>query len=136
MLNRNAWGILEVLLLSTIMLITSHAEKFPTTSDSVVLPALWAELFSQAEIQSFGGPAAFLAANPAVPQLVPQIPSSPDREPVRILVVGRTAPSINSIVYALYLKRFAHISEWSDLQPHSPGRLMRVLTRYVSGVDE
>ena len=94
-----------------------------------------AQLLSHAEIQSVAGPAAFLSTNSAVPQLVPQIPSSPDREPIRILVVGRTAPSINSIVYALYLKRFAHISEWSDLQPHSPGRLMRVLTRYVSGED-
>jgi hypothetical protein len=58
-------------------------------------------------------------------------PASPSsREPVRILVVG-TAYGIDNIVHTLYAKGFAHISEWSGLLPHSSGKLMRILTRYV-----
>ena len=53
-----------------------------------------------------------------------------EREPVRLLAIG-TASGIDSIVQTLHLRGFAHISEWSPLMPHSSGKLMRVLTRWV-----
>lgn len=58
------------------------------------------------------------------------LPSTPDREPVRVMVIG-TEHGINSIIHTLYAKGFAHISEWSRLMPHSTGKFMRILTRYV-----
>ncbi|HEY9878475.1 MAG TPA: hypothetical protein V6D29_08465 [Leptolyngbyaceae cyanobacterium] len=56
--------------------------------------------------------------------------SLPEREPVRVMVIG-TEHGINSIIHTLYAKGFAHISEWSRLMPHSTGKFMRILTRYV-----
>jgi hypothetical protein len=60
------------------------------------------------------------------------IPSPVDREPVQMLVIG-SEKGITSIVHALYLRDFAAVYEWSCLLPASvPGKLMRILTRYVS----
>ena len=53
-----------------------------------------------------------------------------EREPVRLLAIG-TASGIDTIIQTLHLRGFAHISEWSPLMPHSSGKLMRVLTRWV-----
>ncbi|MBD2258497.1 peptide ABC transporter substrate-binding protein [Pseudanabaena sp. FACHB-2040] len=69
-------------------------------------------------------------SSPLTPHCDGPWPVSDHREPVRILVVG-TAHGIDTIVHTLYAKGFAHISEWSRLMPHSPGKLMRILTRYV-----
>jgi len=53
-----------------------------------------------------------------------------EREPVRLLAIG-TAGGIDTIIQTLHLRGFAHISEWSPLMPHTSGKLMRVLTRWV-----
>ncbi len=53
-----------------------------------------------------------------------------EREPVRLLAIG-TASGIDTIIQTLHLRGFAHISEWSPLMPHSSGKFMRVLTRWV-----
>jgi hypothetical protein len=53
-----------------------------------------------------------------------------EREPVRLLAIG-TASGIDTIIQTLHLRGFAHISEWSPLMPHTSGKLMRVLTRWV-----
>jgi hypothetical protein len=55
-----------------------------------------------------------------------------EREPVRLLAIG-TASGIDTIIQTLHLRGFAHISEWSPLMPHSSGKFMRVLTRWVQG---
>lgn len=61
------------------------------------------------------------------------IPSpQPDREPVKILVIG-SRQSVNTIVHQLHQLGFAEFNEWSRLLPASvPGQFMRILIRYVS----
>ncbi len=71
---------------------------------------------------------AFLTATSAQPP----DPEAEPREPVRILVVG-SAQGIDTIVQTLHLRGFAYINQWSRLMPHSTGKLMRVLTRWVQG---
>ncbi|NEP19062.1 MAG: hypothetical protein F6J97_19555 [Leptolyngbya sp. SIO4C1] len=55
---------------------------------------------------------------------------TPNRESVRLLVIGSDC-GINTIIYPLHHKGFAHGSEWSPLLPHDSGRFMRILTRYA-----
>lgn len=55
------------------------------------------------------------------------------REPVQLMVIG-SAQGIETIVQTLHLRGFAHVSEWSIAMPHSSGKLMRVLTRWVQEV--
>ena len=62
-------------------------------------------------------------------------PSDPDdapatREPVQIHVIGSKS-GIDVIIQTLHMRGFAHINEWSALVPHTSGKLMRVLTRWV-----
>lgn len=68
---------------------------------------------------------AFLAA-------MPQSTNEPveNREPVQLMVIG-SAQGIETTVQTLHLRGFAHVSEWSIAMPHSSGKLMRVLTRWV-----
>ncbi|MGG6238832.1 hypothetical protein ACQ4N7_09340 [Nodosilinea sp. AN01ver1] len=63
---------------------------------------------------------------------MPQSTDAPveSREPVQLMVIG-SAQGIETIVQTLHLRGFAHVSEWSIAMPHSSGRLMRVLTRWV-----
>ncbi|MGB3202147.1 MAG: hypothetical protein WBA99_14680 [Nodosilinea sp.] len=63
---------------------------------------------------------------------MPQSTDAPveDREPVQLMVIG-SAQGIEAIVQTLHLRGFAHINEWSVAMPHSSGKLMRVLTRWV-----
>ncbi|WP_072016223.1 hypothetical protein [Leptolyngbya sp. KIOST-1] len=63
---------------------------------------------------------------------MPQSTNEPvgNREPVQLMVIG-SAQGIETIVQTLHLRGFAHVSEWSVAMPHSSGRLMRVLTRWV-----
>ncbi|WOD39293.1 hypothetical protein [Nodosilinea sp. E11] len=49
---------------------------------------------------------------------------------MHLMVVG-SAQDIESIIQNLHLRGFAHINEWSRAMPHSSGKLMRVLTRWV-----
>ncbi len=73
---------------------------------------------------------AFLAAT-----AMPQSTDSPveGREPVQLMVIG-SAQGIETIVQTLHLRGFAHVSEWSIVMPHSSGKLMRVLTRWVQEI--
>lgn len=57
--------------------------------------------------------------------------SRPDREPVRIIVVG-SRQAVLAIIHTLHAKTFATADEWSALQPEPiTGRLMSVATKYV-----
>ena len=67
---------------------------------------------------------------PAAPALQPTEPTAESREPVQLMVIG-SAQGIETIIQNLHLRGFAHINEWSLAMPHSSGKLMRVLTRWV-----
>jgi len=61
----------------------------------------------------------------------------PDREPVRLLLLG-SRQGVNSIIYTLHHLRFAEVFEWSrDLpaptQPITarPGEVMKILTKHI-----
>ncbi|MEB3233698.1 MAG: hypothetical protein VKJ64_22005 [Leptolyngbyaceae bacterium] len=65
--------------------------------------------------------------------------NAPDREPVRLLLIG-SRQGVNSIIHVLHHLRFAEVFEWSqaldapDLSKplHIPsGEVMRVLTKYL-----
>ncbi len=70
---------------------------------------------------------AFLPAA-AMPQ--PTEPTAASREPVQFMVIG-SAQGIETIIQNLHLRGFAHINEWSLAMPHSSGKLIQVLTRWV-----
>jgi hypothetical protein len=63
----------------------------------------------------------------------------PDREPVKILIIG-SRPAINAIVHTLHQLRFAEVFEWTDFidiqnpdQPIKarPGETMKALVKYL-----
>ncbi|ASC69485.1 hypothetical protein XM38_004120 [Halomicronema hongdechloris C2206] len=63
----------------------------------------------------------------------------PDREPVKILVIG-SKPAISAIVVALHQLGFAEIFEWTDFlsAPNAdrplqfqPGEVMKALVKYL-----
>ena len=63
----------------------------------------------------------------------------PDREPVKLLVIGSKA-AINSIIHSLHHHRFAEVFEWTDFLPAPsasnplqtrPGEFMKVLVKYL-----
>lgn len=55
---------------------------------------------------------------------------SPQREPLRVLVIG-SRQGVTSTIQTLYRLRFADVGEWSPLMPTStPGEVMSILTRY------
>jgi hypothetical protein len=57
--------------------------------------------------------------------------SKPDREPVRLMLVG-SRHGITTIIHTLHVKRFAPADEWSDFQIEPmTGQWMCVLTKYV-----
>lgn len=64
---------------------------------------------------------------------------NPDREPVKILVIG-SKRSVSSIVFALHQLGFAEIFEWTDFlsAPNSdrplqfvPGEVMKALVKFL-----
>lgn len=58
-------------------------------------------------------------------------PTHPDREPVKIMIIG-SRWAIHLIIHTLYRLGFAQVSEWSKLQIEpTTRRFMSVLTRYV-----
>lgn len=67
---------------------------------------------------------------PAVPASQPPEVTAESREPVQLMVIG-SAQGIEAIVQMLHLRSFAHVSEGRIAMPHSSGKLMRVLTRWV-----
>lgn len=59
------------------------------------------------------------------------IPHFPNREPVRIIVIG-SRQAILAIIHTLHAKTFTTADEWSPLQPEPmTGKLMSVVTKYV-----
>ena len=63
----------------------------------------------------------------------------PDREPVKLLVIGSKA-AINSIIHSLHHHRFAEVFEWTDFLPAPspsnplqtrPGEVMKALVKYL-----
>jgi hypothetical protein len=67
---------------------------------------------------------------PAAKNPQPTEPAAESRELVQLMVIG-SAQGIESTIQNLHLRGFAHINEWSLIMPHSSGKLMRVLTRWV-----
>jgi hypothetical protein len=58
-------------------------------------------------------------------------PPQPDREPVKILLIG-SPKAVRSIIHLLYCLGFASVGEWSPLQPaQKPGEVMSILMRYL-----
>jgi hypothetical protein len=76
---------------------------------------------------SIGCTAAF--SNPtATPE--PTEPT-PNREPLRVLVIG-SRKGVTSTIQTLYRLGFAEVGEWSPLLPApNAGEVMSILTRYV-----
>ncbi len=69
---------------------------------------------------------------PTVPDLL-GMPAEPvpDREPLRVLLVG-SRKGVNNTILTLYRLGFAQVSEWSPLLPApNPGEVMSILTRYI-----
>jgi len=63
----------------------------------------------------------------------------PDREPVKILVIGSRS-AVNAIVHSLHYHRFAEVFEWTDFLPApsadhplqgKPGEVMKALIKYL-----
>ena len=80
-------------------------------------------------------PKNFLATPPATDSAATTLPVAdrpqPDREPVKILLIG-SPKAVRSIIHILYCLGFASVSEWSPLQPaQKPGEVMSILMRYL-----
>lgn len=70
------------------------------------------------------------STNPPQPPLSGRS-SHPDREPVRLMLVG-SRQGITCIIHTLHVKSFAPVGEWSDFQVEpTTGQWMCVLTKYV-----
>ena len=68
----------------------------------------------------------------------------PDREPVKLLVIG-SKEAVNAIIHSLQHHRFAEVFEWTDFLPAPtddnplqirPGEVMKVLVKYLSKSDQ
>ena len=73
------------------------------------------------------------AQEPVSPASLLTAPSNldPDREPLRILLIG-SRKGVNNTILTLYRLGFAKVSEWSPLLPApNPGEVMSILTRYI-----
>lgn len=65
------------------------------------------------------------------PTQMPVEPPIPEREPLRILVIG-SRHGVTNTIQTLHRLRFAEVREWSPLMPASnPGEVMSILTRYL-----
>lgn len=61
----------------------------------------------------------------------PPASSRPDREPVRLMVVG-SRHGVTTIIHTLHSKDFASADEWSRFQPEPmTGQMMSVITKWV-----
>jgi len=81
-------------------------------------------------------PSALTAAETSRPTPAPDpVPDAgdppPEREPLRVLLIGSRKGVIGTI-QTLYRLGFAEVSEWSPLLPApNPGEVMSILTRYI-----
>lgn len=69
--------------------------------------------------------------------LMQETPSEPppEREPLRILIIGSRKGVIGTI-RTLHRLRFAEVGAWSPLLPGpNPGEVMSILTRYIVSQD-
>jgi hypothetical protein len=58
-------------------------------------------------------------------------PPSPEREALRILVIG-SRRGVTGTIQTLHRLRYAEVREWSPLIPTAnPGEVMSILTRYI-----
>lgn len=58
-------------------------------------------------------------------------PPAPDRESLRILIIG-SRRGVTTTIQTLHRLRFAEVREWSPLMPTpNPGEVMSILTRYL-----
>lgn len=58
-------------------------------------------------------------------------PPPPDRESLRILVIG-SRRGVTTTIQTLHRLRFAEVREWSPLMPTpNPNEVMSILTRYI-----
>jgi hypothetical protein len=73
---------------------------------------------------SVGDVAALTVAAPSKDQV-------PDRESLRILVIG-SRRGVTNTIQTLHRLRFAEVREWSPLLPGpNPGEVMSILARYI-----
>jgi hypothetical protein len=73
------------------------------------------------------------AALPLMQEIPPEPP--PEREPLRILIIGSRKGVIGTI-RTLHRLRFAEVGAWSPLLPGpNPGEVMSILTRYIISQD-
>ncbi len=73
---------------------------------------------------------AFQATAPAVSSSV-IAKTTPNREPVKVIIFGSTT-GVNNTILTLYKLGFAQVNEWSPLLPSpNPGEVMSILTRYI-----
>lgn len=57
----------------------------------------------------------------------------PDRESIKVLVIGSSRQGVDRVVHQLHLLGFAEFGEWSRLLPApTPGEVMRILVREVA----
>lgn len=58
-------------------------------------------------------------------------PNIPNREPLRVLVIG-SRKGVTSTIHTLHRLGFAEAGEWSPLMPApTSGEVMSILTRYL-----
>ncbi|MDY6781594.1 MAG: peptide ABC transporter substrate-binding protein [Cyanobacteriota bacterium] len=71
-----------------------------------------------------------MTQNLLAPSHLPQTPPpEPNREPVRIILIG-SPYGTTSIIHTLYRLGFAEVWEWSPVLPgRTQGEVMRVMTR-------
>ena len=66
----------------------------------------------------------------------PAVPVSPEptpnREPVKILIIG-SPKAVNNMIHTLYRLKFAEVTAWSPLQPTAnPDEVVSMLIRQLS----
>jgi len=80
-------------------------------------------------------PQAFLPATLAAVEIdaadTPEAAGEPQREKVRLLVIGSRA-GCDRVIHELYRVGFAEVREWSQPLPTgTPGQTLRILTRWL-----
>lgn len=67
-------------------------------------------------------------AVPAMPVVVPE-PLKPQREPLKILLIG-SPKAVTNTIHTLHGLRFAEVGDWSPLLPtQNAGEVMSILVR-------
>lgn len=73
----------------------------------------------------------YLADDTKTPAMQTLPAKTPQKEPVTMLIIG-SPRAVTNTIHTLYRLNFAHISEWSTLQPtQNPGEVMSILIRQI-----